>query len=106
MKLNIFGTEYNFMRDDMNNPDLSENDGYCQIYDKEIVIRERQYLGGLSEQAKIIREQHVIRHEIIHALAQETGVQYGDNEPLVDWIAHIIPFVNKAVDEINRATED
>ena len=106
MKLNILGTDYEYFRDDLNNPDLATNDGYCQLYDKNICVRERKYLSGISEQAKISREAHVIRHELIHAIAQETGVEYGDNEPLVDWIAHIIPFVNKAVDEINKATED
>ncbi len=106
MKLNIMGTDYEYTRDDLNNPDLAENDGCCLLFDKEIMIRKRQYLSGKSEKAKISREEHVIRHEVVHALAQETGVEYGDNEPLVDWIAHIIPYVNKAVDDIKKNEEE
>ena len=45
---------------------------------------------------------HGVRHELIHAVAQECGVAYGNNEDLVDWIAHIIPIVNKAFDEIKE----
>lgn len=105
MKLNIMGTDYNYFRDNLKNPDLAINDGYCLLYDKTICVRERKYLSGISEQAKTIREEHVIRHELVHALSQETGVEYGDDEPLVDWIAHIIPHVNKALDEIRNGDE-
>ena len=100
MKVNILGTYYDFIRDDLNNPGLAENDGYCRIFDKEICVREREYLPGISEKAKNHREAHVIRHELIHAIAQESGVEYGDDESLVDWIAHIVPIVNNAFDEI------
>lgn len=100
MIIDILGTEYEFTRDNLNNPDLAENDGFCELYDKQIFVRERQYLSGKSEGAKILREGHVIRHEIIHAVAEECGVQYGDNEELVDWIAHIIPIVNKALEKV------
>ena len=103
MIINILGTEYDFTRDNLNNPDLAEADGFCRVYDKQICVRERQYLSGKSEASKIFREEHVIRHEIIHAVAEECGVPYGDNENLVDWIAHIIPIVNKAFEKIREA---
>ena len=98
--INIFGTDYNFKFDNLNNPDLAQNDGICKIYDKEIIVREAKYLPGEKEESRKNRQDHVIRHELIHAVAQETGVKYGDNEDLVDWIAHIIPIVNKAYTEI------
>lgn len=101
-KVNIKGQEYEVFRDDLNNPQLAENDGICDLYDKKIFIREIQYLDGDSDKAKKYREEHVVRHELIHALAEECGVSYGDNEDLVDWIAAIIPHVNNAVDQLRK----
>lgn len=102
MKINIKGQDYEVFRDNLNNPGLAENDGYCLIYGKQICFRELQYLPGNTEKEKKYREEHVARHEIIHALAEECGVSYGDNESLVDWIASIIPSVNKAMQQLRE----
>lgn len=103
--VNILGTPYSFKEDDLNNLGLGENDGYCKVLDKEIVIRATEYMSGDSQQTKQNRKDHVIRHELVHAVAQECGVPYGENEELVDWIAHIIPVVNKAFEEIQGLGE-
>lgn len=103
--INILGTEYTFKVDDLNNEELAKNDGLCRIYDKEIIVRATDYMGGLTEQSRQNRTDHVVRHELVHAVAQECGVSYGDNEELVDWIAHIIPIVNKAFNEIKELGE-
>lgn len=100
--INILGTDYTFKVDDLNNEELATNDGLCRIYDKEIIVRATDYMAGLTEQSRQNRTDHVVRHELVHAVAQECGVSYGDNEDLVDWIAHIIPIVNKAFDEIKE----
>ena len=104
-KINILGTDYTFKVDDLNNAELATNDGLCRIYDKEIIVRATEYMAGLTEQSRQKRTDHVVRHELVHAVAQECGVSYGDNEDLVDWIAHIIPIVNKAFDEIKELGE-
>lgn len=96
-KINILGTEYTVKHDDLNNEELAENDGMCKLYDKEIILRKEQYMCSAS------RYDHVKRHEIIHAVAHECGVQYGEDEALVDWIAHIIPIVNAAMLQINMS---
>ena len=101
-KVNIKGQDYEVFRDDLNNPDLAENDGYCEQLDKRICIRQREFLPGKSEEAKKLREEQTVRHELVHALAEECGVDYGYNETLVDWIAAIIPHVNKAVDQLRK----
>lgn len=106
MTVNILGTEYKFGNDDLNNPDLAENDGFCRIVDKEIVIRERKYMAGISEEAKKQRERHVLRHELVHAFAEESGVAYGENEELVDWIANMIPKLQKVYEEIEKELGD
>ena len=104
-KINILGTDYTFKVDDLNNEELATNDGLCRIYDKEIIVRATDYMAGLTEQSRQNRTDHVVRHELVHAVAQECGVSYGDNEDLVDWIAHIISIVNKAFDEIKELGE-
>ena len=101
-KVNIKGQDYEVFRDDLNNPDLAENDGYCELLDKRICIRQREFLPGKNEEAKKLREEQTVRHELVHALAEECGVDYGYNETLVDWIAEIIPHVNKAVDQLRK----
>ncbi len=104
-KINILGTDYTFKVDDLNNPDLGTNDGYCKVFDKEICVRATEFMAGDSQKAKENRTDHVIRHELVHAVAQECGAPYVDNEDLVDWIAHIIPIVNKAFNEIKELGE-
>lgn len=100
--VNILGTPYTFKVDDLNNEELAQNDGLCRIYDKEIIVRATEYMPGLTEESRQHRTDHVVRHELVHAVAQECGVPYGDNEDLVDWIAHIIPIVNRAFGEIKE----
>ena len=101
-KINILGTEYQFKTGDLNERELAENDGICELYDKYILVRSPDYMCGQSETAKLNRYEHVLRHEVIHAIAYECGVKYGDDEDLVDWIAHIIPIVNSAIMKITE----
>ena len=96
----ILGTDYKY---DINSADLSllnSLDGVCLVFDKEIYVRDKSLIRGQSEEARSYRREHVIRHELIHAISQECGVNYGEDEALVDWIAHIIPIVNKAFGEM------
>ena len=103
--INILGTDYTFKVDDLNNPDLGTNDGYCKVFDKEICVRATEFMAGDSQVAKEKRTDHVVRQELVHAVAQEWGAPYVDNEDLVDWIAHIIPIINKAFNEIKELGE-
>lgn len=104
-EVNILGTKYSYREDDLNNPDLAGADGICELFDKEIIVRKKEFMAGKTEQARNYRFKHVLRHELIHAFAQEAGVQYGEDEALVDWIAAIIPRVNKAVAEVYKSEE-
>ena len=101
-KVNILGTEYQVKVGDLNERELAEADGICELYDKYILLRSPEYMCGQSAKSRQNRYNHVLRHEIIHATAHECGVPYGDDENLVDWIAHIIPIVNNAVREIEE----
>ena len=94
------GTKYKFYVSDLNEEILAQNDGMCKLYDKEIWLRKAPYMGGDNDKARYERFNHVLRHELVHAVAQECGVSYGENEELVDWIAHIIPIVNEVYEKL------
>lgn len=102
-KLNILGQKYNVIIGDLNEQELSDCDGICKQFDKEIVIRDQLYMAGDTDEGRKYRYAHVIRHELIHALAQECGVSYDNDENLVDWIAHIIPILNDLSEEVDNA---
>lgn len=102
MTVNILGTEYTFTADDLNNRELAENDGVCFTADKRAIIRKPCYLAGSTEQRRKERFRHVIRHELIHAFATESAVSYDDDEQLVDWIAAMIPKINRAAEAIEE----
>lgn len=86
MKVNILGTEYTIV--ETNN--IKEGfDGECNFYFKTIKIKP---LGKLLDEAplseKRIRRKEILRHELIHAMFHEAGLDnYADDEILVDWIA-------------------
>lgn len=110
MKINILGQEYTYYETDLNCLDVPEADGFCRIYDKEIIVRQEEFLDGDTEAGKRYRKESVIRHELVHAFAEESGVSYGEDEVLVDWIAHMIPKINavfqKIVEEYPNESKD
>ena len=88
MYINILGTKYsynfsNILKDEI----LDENTGgYCDPYDKKIVINQS------IKEAQQGALKHVIRHELIHAMLFESGGrEFSDNEILVDLLATQIP---------------
>ena len=106
MDANIFGVKYKVKVLDLNEPLLAANDGMCKIYDKEILLRKAYLMGADTNEGNIKRFNQVLRHELVHACAQECGVSYGDNEELVDWIAHIIPTINREYEKFKLGHDD
>lgn len=101
MKIDVLGQEYNlFFEDDDKN--FNDCDGYCYPFDKKIRIKDKYLQPGESDKGKEIRLQEVIRHELVHAFCQESGVDYDEDEQLVDWIARMIPKIESVVGKINN----
>lgn len=102
MTLNILGTPYEIIvkkYDEEEAFDRRSIAGYCDAYAKEIVICDMHTYKGWdkeSERTIIAAQKQTIRHEIVHAFFNESGLQensnafdgaWARNEELVDWIS-------------------
>lgn len=92
MKIKILGTKYKIIND---NSIIKENvDGICKPYEKKILIvnSEKMLYEGATGESKEKRYKEVLRHEIVHAFFDESGLEkYSSDEELVDWIAVQFP---------------
>lgn len=99
--VNILGTEYTIEEDE--SLVKTQADGLTQQYEKKITIRPcKDMLNDEDrEEAKKIRYDEVIRHEVVHASFIESGLSdYCANEQLVDWIASQFPKLLKMFVEL------
>lgn len=102
MKVNILGTEYTITRKKYEDDPVFKDrsiDGYCDGYLKEIVICDLStYPGWKNEPESCVKtaEKQTVRHEIVHAFLDESGLNdsafaydraWAQNEEMVDWIA-------------------
>ena len=103
MILNILGTPYTVTvkkYDEEEAFDRRSICGYCDGYAKEIVLCDmRTYKGWEHDPEKTIVfcQKQTLRHEIVHAFLNESGLMdstnvfdgaWAKNEELVDWIAN------------------
>lgn len=100
--VSVLGTKYSITRRNFDKDAvLKENSfaGYCNGVLKEIVVADASTLPGadnMSANEKLIFEKTILRHEIVHAFLNESGLEdstlaynggWSRNEELVDWIA-------------------
>ena len=118
MILNILGTPYELKRN-VDPKELGEDvAGYCDSISRKIVIADIGKLSGgwneASEKEKKQKEAVTIRHEIIHAYLDESGLQvnthcpkegWARNEEMVDWFAIMAPKIIKTFDEARALPE-
>lgn len=106
MKVNVLGTEYTITECiKADNPYMTNCDGYCDKTSKTIAIAKKPDDCDLDD-FEVYRKQ-VLRHEIIHAFLNESGMQecfehanrFGHEETMVDWIAIQFPKMIKAFEE-------
>ena len=103
--VNILGTEYIILkRSDRDDNRLNNCDGYCDWTTKQIVV-EQEINGNLGDMDCYVKK--VLRHEIVHAFAIESGLHessmetssWANNEEMVDWFARQGPKIYKAWQE-------
>ena len=105
-KINILGTEYKLITRKISEDEcLKRNNfaGYCAEHLHEIVIAdmsEEEYFVDMTEEEKEAYRKSVLRHEIIHAYLNESGLSadamnsngsWAKNEEMVDWMAIQFP---------------
>lgn len=102
MKISILGTEYEITKKRYDeDPAFEENsfDGYCDEWAKKIVYCDMStYAGWDKEPPDTVEraEKETLRHEIVHAFFNESGLSssstrietpWAKHEEMVDWIA-------------------
>lgn len=114
MKIDVLGTPYEILfKDYSEDPLFKENsyDGYCDSINKEIVICNMKtfpmWENYTDEYCKRY-EREILRHELIHAFLNESGLQnnainpitpWAKNEEMIDWFAIQFPKIVKAMKE-------
>lgn len=109
--VNILGTEYRIEVHKVSEDEyLKDNrlSGYCAEESKLIVIAdmsEKEYFQNMDKKEQQIYHKKVLRHEIIHAFLNESGLSdsanqysgsWAKNEEMVDWFAIQTPKIYKA----------
>ena len=109
-KINVLGTEYTiiFSIDNETYPWLDCSNGYEDTSTKEIVIKYKPEDADNSVQnyTNIVKKN--IRHEVIHAFLDESGLAFDTakalswaiNEEMVDWFAIQWPKISKVFIEL------
>lgn len=109
-KVNILGTEYRIEIHKVSEDSFMEEKGlagYCEEENKLIVVAdmsEEKYFAGMDEKAQETYRKKTLRHEIMHAFLNESGLSdssnrfdsaWAKNEEMVDWFAIQSPKIFK-----------
>ncbi|MDY4081163.1 MAG: hypothetical protein SOY97_05995 [Candidatus Metalachnospira sp.] len=115
LKINVLGTEYEIKYKLMSEDETLEENrwgGYCERLNNEIVIlsSEDPYYTGLSKEEKHAVRNETLRHEILHAFLNESGLSdnanqfegaWCKNEEMIDWFAIQFPKILKIFKEVD-----
>ena len=116
MKIDILGTEYRIETHKVSEDSFMEEKslaGYCGEENKLIVVAdmsEEKYFAGMDEKEQEIYRKKTLRHEIIHAFLNESGLSdssnrfdgaWAKNEEMVDWLAIQAPKIFSTFKEMN-----
>ena len=111
----ILGTRYTIRQVKMGQDEYMEKlqyGGYCDGCSKEIVLLEYKTIPEWSKEPNEViarQEKETLRHEIIHAFLNESGLGWNSlsverawakNEEMVDWIAIQFPKILKVFIEL------
>jgi len=113
--VNILGIDYRVLiakMDDDDNLGKANADGYCDHCSRKIVIADfddSKHFTWENEKDKDRYAKIVLRHELIHAFLNESGLSastvvpdsgWAKNEEMVDWIALQFPKIAKVFKEL------
>lgn len=107
--INILGTTYTIDYDtEVNDSYLKDCDGYCNSVSKKIIINDFKNdpyrIGEATEDEWQEVVKRVLRHEIIHAFLNESGLEdnsdWARNEEMVDYFALQFYKIKKVFDSI------
>lgn len=111
MKIDVLGTKYTLKRVNFGQDDYMEKmhfGGYCDSGEKEIILLNLATVPEWKDEKQSViadKEKETIRHELIHAFLNESGLQWNTfakeeawskNEEMVDWFAIQMPKLLKA----------
>ncbi len=112
--VNILGTKWEIRKEDFDQPELKgkNRSGYCFFNAKRIVIEDLstdEAWKDESESVRKSRENEILRHEIMHAFLDESGLSqcsaecdaWAVNEEMVDWLAIQSPKIYKVFSELD-----
>lgn len=114
--VNILGTEYRIETHKVSEDTYMKDNhfaGYCGEEDKLIVVAdvsEKEYFDGMDELGQERCRKRILRHEIIHAFLNESGLSddasipagaWSKHEEMVDWIAIQSPKIFKVFTELD-----
>lgn len=113
--VNVLGTEYRIERHKISEDELMKKNsyaGYCADVAKLIVYAdttEDEYFADMDEEERKLYSRRTMRHEILHAFLNESGLcdsanesngAWSKNEEMVDWFAIQFPKIAKAYKEV------
>lgn len=114
--VNILGTEYRIEIHKKSEDEFmkkTNSDAYCSEYGKFIVIAdvtEKEYFPDSTTEEQSEFHKGLLRHEIIHAFLNESGLSasasipvgaWAKYEEMIDWIAIQFPKMIKAFQSVN-----
>lgn len=115
-KINVLGTEYTIETRKISDDKVLKNNeygGYCCDDEPLIVIadtEDKEYFEDYTEKKKRLYISKLLRHEIIHAFLNESGLQssanacdgsWARNKEMVDWFAIQSPKIYKVFSELD-----
>lgn len=109
-KVNLLGTQYTIYKDttELDRTFISGADGITDFTTKEIFIAPLDDGDPNNMQDMEHYEKRTIRHELIHAILFESGLdhnsKWGRDEEIVDWIAIQFPKLLAVFQSINIET--
>lgn len=116
IKIDILGTEYRIEIHKVSEDSYMKEKGlagYCEEENKLIVVAdmsEEKYFAGMDEKAQETYRKKTLRHEIMHAFLNESGLSdnsnrfdgaWAKNEEMVDWFAIQAPKIFSAFKKMN-----